>query len=88
MTPWIKKYRLTRQEVAQLLENFLDGKGNPMAWDGFTLGMSFDDEEMETIRIRCANLSQEFPPEKPGEYCNERGRKVVRDYIEAMKASS
>jgi hypothetical protein len=78
---WTKKCKLSNQEVAQILEDFLDGKGRPLAWDGFTLGMSFDDEYLDEIRIRRANLSQEFPPDSPNEYCNEKGRDVIRNYI-------
>lgn len=88
MTPWIKKYKLSYPEVAQILENFLGGKGNPLAWDGFTLGMSFEDKYLEEIRIRCAGLSQEFPPNNPNEYCNEQGRDVIRGYIEQLRTSN
>lgn len=82
----MKKYKLSNQEVAQILEDFLEHKGNPLAWDGFTLGMSFDDEYLEKIRIRCTGLSQEFPPNNPGEYCNEQGRDVIRGYVQQLKA--
>lgn len=84
--PWVKKYKLTKQEVAQILENFLEGKGRSLAWDGFTLGMSFEDEYLEKIRIRCANLSQEFPPNRPNEYCNARTKcdSRIRKAIESF----
>lgn len=86
MSPWNRKYKLTYGEVAQILENFLEGTGNPLAWDGFTLGMSFEDRYLEQIRVRCAGLSQEFPPEKPSEYCNERGRDVIRGYVRELRS--
>ena len=76
-------------EVAKILEDFLEGKGNPLAWDGFTQGSSFDDfdnERLEQIRQRCARLDQEFPPEKPGEFCNQQGRDVIRSYIEELRS--
>ena len=77
--------KLGNLDVAQLLEDFLDGRGHPLAWDGFTLGSKFDDERLEQIRLRCAGLSKEFPPEKPGEYCNEQGRDVIRRYIVELR---
>lgn len=86
MTPWVKKYKLSHEEVAQILESFLQGKGNTLAWDGFTLGMSFDDEYLERIRIRCIGLSQEFPPNKPDEYCNEQVRDVIRSFIRELRS--
>ena len=82
----MKKNKLSNREVAQILEDFLEGKGSRWAWDDFTLGMSFEDKHLEDIRIRCADLSREFPPDKPNEYCNERGRNVLRDYVEQLRA--
>lgn len=87
MTPWVKKYKLSRKEVAKILDDFLKGEGRPLAWDGFTLGMSFEDEDLERIRITCANLSQDYPPRRPNEYCSEEGRKVIRKFIEELRRS-
>ena len=88
MSPWFKKSNLTRQEVAQILEDFLEGRGSALAWDDYTLGMSFEDELLERIRIRCARLGEEFPPDSPNEYCNAYGRKVIRDYIKQLRSLS
>ncbi|MGB6875332.1 MAG: hypothetical protein WBD87_04800 [Candidatus Acidiferrales bacterium] len=82
----MKKYKLSNQEVAQILEDFLEGRGSRWAWDDFTLGMSFEDKNLEEIRIRCAGLSQEFPPDNPNEFCNEQGRDVIRGYVQQLKA--
>ncbi len=77
--------KLGNLDVAHILEDFLEGGGHPLAWDGFTLGSRFDDERLEQIRLRCAGLSQEFPPTRLGEYCNEQGREVIRRYIEELR---
>lgn len=80
--------KLGNLEVAQILEDFLEARGNPLAWDGFTQGSSlddFDNERLEEIRRRCACLDQEFPPESPGEFCNEQGREVIRSYIAELR---
>jgi hypothetical protein len=84
----MKKYKLSNQEVAQILEDFLVGKGSRWAWDDFTLGMSFEDKNLEDIRVRCVGLSKEFPPDDPKEYCNEKGRDVLRGYIKDLRASN
>lgn len=84
---WTKKYTLTSQEVAQILEGFLDGRGSPFAWDDYTLGMSFEDKHLEEIQIRCAGLTREFPPNNPNEYCNAQGRDVIRQYIKQLRVS-
>lgn len=82
----MKKYKLSNQEVAQILEDFLEGKGSRWAWDDFTLGMSFEDKNLEEIRSRCVGLSQEFPPDNPNEFCNEQGRNVIRGYVKQLRA--
>jgi hypothetical protein len=84
----MKKYKLSNQEAAQILEDFLDGKGSQWTWDDFTLGMSFEDKRLEDIRNRCVGLSKEFPSNNPNECCNEQGRDVLRGYIEQLKTAS
>jgi hypothetical protein len=84
----MKKYKLSKQEVAQILEDFLEGRGSRWAWDDYTLGMSFEDEYLEDIRLRCVGLSKEFPPLNPNEYCNEQGREVLRGYVAQLRTSS
>ena len=87
-TSAMKKYKLSNQEVAQILEDFLEGRGSRWAWDDYTLGMSFEDKHLEDIRIRCVGLSKEFPPSNPNEYCNEQGRDVLRGFIKQLRTSS
>ena len=82
-----KKRKATNQEIAQILEDFLEARGKPLAWDGYTLGRPFEDEHLEEIRMRCANLSRDFPPDRPNEYCKEQGRGVIRGYVEQLRAS-
>jgi len=82
----MRKHKLSNQEVAQILDDFLIGKGSDWAWDDFTSGMSFEDEQLEKIRLRCAGLGDEFPPDHRSEFCNEQGRRVIRDYIDQLRA--
>jgi hypothetical protein len=83
---WHKKYALSNLEVARILEDFLEGRGSPYAWDDFTQGMTLEDEKLESIRLKCSNLSQEYPPVQPTEYCNEEGRAVIRHYIQELRS--
>jgi hypothetical protein len=82
-----KKDKLTHEEVAQILEGFLAGRQDRWSWDGFTLGMSFEDPCLEAVRARCEGLDSEFPADKPHEYCNEQGRDVIREYIKQLRSS-
>jgi hypothetical protein len=84
----MKKVNLNNQQVAQILEDFPEGSGCKWAWDDYTLGMSFEDKDLEDIRLRCLGLSREFPPNNPNEYCNEQGFAVIRDYINQLRTRS
>lgn len=87
MRRWGKKSKLGNREVAQILQDFLDGTGKPQAWDGFTLGMSFEDSHLEDIRIRCVHLWEEFPPTDGRSYCGDEGFEVIRAYIRELRGS-
>lgn len=88
MSAWGKKSKLSKLEVAQILQDFLDGTGQPWAWDDFTLGPSFEDSYLDRIRVRCLRLGEEFPPTKPHHYCSEQGLEVIRAYIRELKGST
>ena len=83
----MKKANLSNQQVAQILEDFLEGRGSRWAWDDYTLGMSFENKYLEEIRLRCIGLSREFPPDNPNEYCNKQGLAVIRDYINQLRTT-
>ena len=86
MGSWIRECRtLTNKQVAQILEDFIEGKGGPYSWDGFTQGRPLEDDALERIRIRCAGLSEEFPSEDGKAYCNEKGLQVIRDYVVQLR---
>jgi hypothetical protein len=87
----MRRRKIGNLEVADILEDFLEGRGDPLAWDGFTQGSSLNDldnERLEQIRQRCARLDQEFPPDKPGEFCNEQGRHAIRSYVAELRSQS
>jgi len=73
--------KLGKNEVAQLLEAFPEGPGGPWTWDDFSQGISLEDKSLEEIRMRCAGLSREFPPEKPNEYGNEPCKECYKSVI-------
>jgi hypothetical protein len=42
---------LSNEQVAQILEDFVQGGGSAYSWDDFTLEISCDEENLEQIRI-------------------------------------
>jgi hypothetical protein len=81
------KDNLTREEVAHILQGFLDGTGSKWGWDDFTSVVRFEDPYLEKIRTRCILLDREFPPTTGGWYCNEQGLEVIRAYIRELTKS-
>ena len=77
----------TRSDVAEVLEAFSSGTGRRDDWDRF-LSAPLDDPELEAIRNRCARLPEEFPPRRPGEYCSEAGRDLVRSLASQLRQAS
>ena len=80
-----KHRQLSHAEVAQILEDFLTGRGTDWAWDDFVSAGQFTDKRLENIRQRCAGLWREFPPSHSSEYCSEQGRAVIWNYIRELK---
>jgi hypothetical protein len=82
-----KRYKRTSAEVADLLEAFFTATGDPWAFDTL-ISFPLEDEELEKIRVRCANLDSEFPPETKGRFCNEEGLEVIRGYMSQLRAAA
>jgi hypothetical protein len=87
MTPEVPSVtgKLARLEIATILENFLEGTGGRWEWDDLISVGDVADERLRQIQQHVNLLSDEFPPEKPGEYCNEQGREVIRRYIADLR---
>jgi hypothetical protein len=62
--------KMTAGEVAETNESFLAGRGGIWDWDDF-LSCELDDAYLDGIRIKCSNVSFEYPPAKQGGYCSE-----------------
>jgi hypothetical protein len=76
----------TRAEVIKILHDFLEGTGGDYDWGDF-ITSRISDPELEAIRDRCNGLSDEFPPDKPKTYCNERGLAVIRGFLEYLQSA-
>ena len=75
----------TPEEVANTIENFVNGTGNQWAWDGFT-SIRLDDPELEAIRQKIVALPKEFPPSNPRDYCSEAGMERMRQLLQDLRA--
>jgi hypothetical protein len=75
-------YESSPKQVRDDLQQIIDGKN--YALDDFT-SIPLKDPRLETIRVRVANLDQEFPPKTKGEFCGSDGFDVIRGYIQELE---
>ena len=73
---------MTRDEVANTIQQFLDGTGGKWDWDDFC-SFEIADPMLDAIRERCISVHDEFPA-KEG-YCDERGTQVLRELVERLR---
>jgi hypothetical protein len=76
--------KATKDEVAKLIENFVNGSGGPWDWDDF-ISVRVADEELEAIRIECVRTQSEYPG-GPNQWCNEQGLEVLRSLAEQLRS--
>jgi hypothetical protein len=79
------KMQLSKDEVATVIENFVEGTvGN---WDGddFTTGTTFQDDHLKAIQKRYLYLPEEFPSDNP-HYCSDEGLNVLRTLVAELRS--
>ena len=77
--------KMTREEVAKTIENFVNGTGGKWDWDEF-VAIRLQDAELDEVRKKCVSVREEFPPSDPHQYCSEAGMKVLRDILATLRA--
>ena len=80
----MKKIGMSRGEVADTIERFVDGIYRRWEWDDFC-SFPIVDSQLDAIRVRCACLPQEYPPAEKGHYCSEAGLEVLRQIVRELR---
>ena len=75
-----------RDEVAELIERFVNGTGSHLEWDGYTMGMKFADPFLRSVQERCRELWIECPPVQKDRYTNAEGVVVLNQLIKELRA--
>jgi hypothetical protein len=70
-------------EVANKLEEFLEGRGRPWDWDDF-ISTPLDDPVLERIRVESATLPDRFPPLEADHYCSPLGLARLRELLDTI----
>jgi hypothetical protein len=77
---------LSREDVADTIETFVSGMGAESDWDDF-ISIPIKDPELESIRIRCALMRDEFPPTHPRDFCSDAGLETMRRIAAGLRAN-
>ena len=77
--------KVTKEEVAKTIENFVNGGGGPWDWDDF-ISVQIPDKELEAIRIECLRTQSEHPG-GPNQWCSERGLEVLRCLAQQIRSA-
>ena len=71
----------TKAEVADIIEQFLDGTGGRWDWDDFT-SVKIVDPELDAIRMRCVEL---YDAAARPAYCGQAGMSEMRQMIQRLR---
>ena len=75
--------KYTKAEVADIIEQFLDGTGGRWDWDDFT-SIRIVDPELDAIRLRCGSL---YDAAARPAYCGHEGVSEMRQMIQRLRES-
>jgi hypothetical protein len=80
----MRKIGRSRGEVADTIEQFVQGICRQRVWDDFC-ATPIIDPQLDAIRLRCASLPQEFPSPLKNHYCNDAGIEVMRELVKELR---
>jgi hypothetical protein len=80
-------WKPNRQEVAQILDDFLDGREDHRF--GCLLDGFFNDPLITKIQEELNQLETTYPPlHGPNEFCNSEGKKRIRELVRFLRSDS
>jgi hypothetical protein len=79
----MRRVRRTKQEVADIVEDFVEGTGGPWDWDDF-MSFAIEDPALDEIRERWAQLPDIYPAERG--YCSAEGVEVMRSIVKQLRS--
>lgn len=68
----------TPEEIATIIDHFLDGTGGRWDWDDLC-SVKIEDPDLDRVRVLCSSTSSRYPPTENGHYCSSQGRTYLRE---------
>ena len=76
--------RYTCVQAAEVIETFCYGGGGDYDWDDF-VSRDIRDEYLETVRQRCLQVRDDYPPPDGRGWCSKDGVDVLLSYAEECR---
>jgi hypothetical protein len=76
---------LTPNQVADIIEAFLNGSSGDRDWDDFC-SIRITDPTLDAIRVKCVDLHDQDP--YPGQYCGPTGLQMMRGFMKVLRRES
>ena len=77
---------VSKDYVADLIQEMIDGNSQGWDWDDFT-SIPIKDPYLDGIRQRCARLWKEYPPDRKADYCGPKGIEIMQSYVAALRST-
>lgn len=74
----------TREEIATIIERFLDGTGGKWDWDDLC-SVKIEDPDLDHVRVLCSSTCITYPPTEKGHYCSSQGREYLRGLAQRLR---
>jgi hypothetical protein len=73
-------------QVAEIIENFLNNKSASHDWDDF-ITFQIADPHLDAIRAQCLQLNSTHPPTKNTHWTNQTGLDLLRDLATRLRTA-
>lgn len=73
-------------EIADVIDRFVDGTAGAWEWDDQFLGTKYDDPFLRYVQQRVLAISFEFPPGPAGGYTNAAGLEALKGLAQELRS--
>ncbi len=83
LTGWKTRVNRSRAEVAGIIDDFVNGTGQSDF--GQFLYVTIEDPQLDSVRLRCLQMHEEYPAEEEGYWCSPAGIDELRRIADELR---
>ena len=73
-------------ELATVIERFVDGSAAPWEWEEYFLVTKYEDPFLRHVQQRVLSMSFEFPPGSEGGYTSTEGLSALKELAKELRS--